>query len=368
MSQIQKIMLNTHHNLANPLREHMQRSPNNLIPQNLVRYYNQQWHKQHANEPFNKPIGQGTRIQIENFIDSCRKSIEHQANATYRTPDPDIKQHYETIRELIKLKRAGQIIIKKSDKSNKLTIMDKHEYTLKALDHLNDPLSYELKHQIPNSDPQSEPNTDPLGHFKLEIAQLVINSFNEHIKKPLLKSKMNGKGQVLHYISPDKSAMKFPRIYFLPKTHKPGSPFRPIVSTINWLTENASILVDSVLQRELFGTNRYPQLPRDTFSFLRAISNVKLDPIDHGAIHLVTFDIASLYTSIPQKQASERAYELLKSSQHPQSLAPRLVFNLCQWILKNNFFQFQDRIYHQKHGIAMGNVAGGALANTYLLQ
>lgn len=368
MSQILKIMLNTHHNLANPLREHMRTGPNNLIPINLVRYYNQQWHKQHAHEPFSKSVAKTAKAQIDNFIEFCSKSIDQQVHHTYRTPHPDIKQHYETIRELIKLKRAGQIIIKKSDKSSKLTIMDKQEYTQKALAHLSDPLSYELKHQIANSAPQSDPKVDPHARIKLEIAQQVINSFNEYIKKPLLKSKMNDKGQILHYIGPNLSAMKFPRIYFLPKTHKPGSPFRPIVSTINWLTENASILIDSILQKELFKNNRCPQLPRDSFSFLRSLCNAQLGPNHYGSIFLVTFDIASLYTSIPQQQASQRAYELLENSHQPQSFAPRLVYNLCQWILKNNYFQFQDRIYHQKHGIAMGNVAGGALANTYLLQ
>jgi len=363
-------MLNTQHNLANPMREYILEASSNQIPKNLIRYYNQQWHKQHASDPFTKKIAQSSRAQIEDFVKSCSQTIDQQANSSCRTRHQDVLQHYVNIRKLINLKRAGQIIIKKSDKSSKLTIMDKQEYTHKALGHLQDPNSYELVHNAPIQGLTTTPGTqpDPLGTCKLDIAQRVISSFNEHIKKPLLKSKIDGKKQILHYIGPSIETMKFPRIYFLPKTHKQGSPFRPIVSTINWLTENASILLDSILQEELFNTERCPQLPRDSFSFLRALSKAQLDPNHTGTNYLVTFDIASLYTSIPQQQASQRAYELLKESKRPQTLTPRFVYNLSQWILKNNYFQFQDRIFFQKHGIAMGNVAGGALANTYLLQ
>ena len=361
-------MLGTHHKLANPLKDYLSEATSNHIPNNLIRYHNQQWHKQHANEPFNKNISNSAKLQIENFTKSCSESICKQINSSFKTRHPDIKQHYESINELIQLKRANKIIIKKSDKSSKLTIMDKHDYTLKALNHLNDPLSYELKYQSNNLNSSIQADSDQMNHFKIKIADQVINSFNQHIRKPLLNSQMINKKQLLHYISPNQYSMKFPRIYFLPKTHKPGSPFRPIVSTINWLTENASILLDSVLQQELFATGRHQQLPRDTFSFLHALCNAKLNLKQQRNAYLVTFDIASLYTSIPQQLASQRAYELLKSSERPQSFAPRFIYNISQWILKNNFFQFQDRIYHQKHGIAMGNVAGGALANTYLIQ
>ena len=374
MSHLLKIMLNTHHNLANPMREHTIGPSTNQIPINLIRYYNQQWHKQHANEPFTKKVALSPKTQIEDFVKSCSNSIDQQASSSCRSRHLDVIQHYENIQGLINLTKTGQIIVKKSDKSSKLTIMDKQEYTRKALDHLQDPISYELVHQatrpVTIQDPTSTTGTqiDPLIERKRDIAQQVICSFNEHIRIPLLKSKIDGKKQILHYIGPSIETMKFPRIYFLPKTHKQGSPFRPIVSTINWLTENASILLDSILQEELFNSDRCPQLPRDSFSFLRALSKAQLDPNHKGNTYLVTFDIASLYTSIPQRQASQRAYELLKESKRPQTIAPRFIYNLSQWILKNNFFQFQDRIYFQKHGIAMGNVAGGALANTYLLQ
>ena len=372
-------MLNTHYKLANQLDLAPSTVNLSVIPLNLVNYANQQWHKQHAHEPFSKPIEHTAKNQICNFIKSIEQSIGQQARSACKQKRHEVLNHLNNIKKLIKHKNDGQIIIKKSDKSSKLTIMSKIEYTQKALEHLNDPQAYELVFEAISNKSQanaapttskhssSTSNLDLLAQKKQEIAQSVIEAFNIHIRAPLLRSKIKCKSQILHYIAPNSTLMKFPRIYFLPKTHKIGSPFRPIVSTINWLTENASILLDSVLQTELFSANRFPQLPRDTFSFLRALNKVKLEANSSNSLLLVTFDIASLYTSIPQQTASQRAFELLQSSANAQQISPRLIYNISQWILKFNYFEFQERIFHQKHGIAMGNVAGGALANTYLL-
>jgi len=372
-------MMNTHYKLANQLDLAPSNVNSSVIPLNLINYANQQWHKQHADEPFNKQIEQTAKKQIGNFIDSIEQAISKHARSACKQKRNEALNHFNNVKRLIQLKKDGQIIIKKSDKSSKLTIMSKAEYSQKALAHLNDPQAYELIYdascfaqqasEAQSTSRHSSPSItcDRLALKKQEIANSVTDAFNKHIKAPLLKSKIECKSQILHYIAPNNQQMKFPRIYFLPKTHKPGSPFRPIVSTINWLTENASILLDSALQAELFGTDRFPQMPRDSFSFLRALNKIKLDKINADNNLLVTFDIASLYTSIPQQAASQRAFELLQTSARAQRIPPKLIYNLSQLILKHNYFEFQQRIYHQKHGIAMGNVAGGALANTYLL-
>ena len=257
--------------------------------------------------------------------------------------------HFNNIRTLNQMQKDGTIIIKKADKSNKLIIMDKETYTTKALQQLNDTTNYST---ITNK------TTDT-------INKEVIDNF-DFIKRTITRSKLTteAKQQLIKYVRPYALQTRFPRIYFNPKTHKPDNPLRPIVSGINWATENAAILLDETL-KPLINSNKH--IPKDTFQFLKIIEDQQFDllTLNHNNTFIVTFDIVSLYTAIPQDTAATRITNFLSTN---RSTIPATIFNqLTNYILTNNYFTFQDTIYKQEHGIAMGNPAGGAIDNTYML-
>ena len=131
--------------------------------------------------------------------------------------------------EKIALKRLSlddKIEIKKADKGVSIVIMDKENYKEKINAHLTNEKSYRL---IENENP-------------LKDLQTNINSFletiyvHQHISENTLK-----------FLSPQ---MK-PRtslFYILPKIHKPKIPGRPIVSSINSVTENISEFLTKCIQ------------------------------------------------------------------------------------------------------------------------
>jgi hypothetical protein len=234
--------------------------------------------------------------------------------------------------------------------------MNKNDYTNKAMQQLSDTEHYEL---INNKTQE-------------EITAHVINEY-EKIKTRITTSKLNkdDKQQLIKYTRPYASSTHFPKIYFNPKTHKPNIPLRPITSGISWATEKIAILIDEYLKPIIYANDH---IPKDTFDFLKIIEKNQYSLIteDYNNLYFLTFDVVALYTNIPNYEAAFRVTELLtkNNTSNPtlQKIPPHLFTEAVLFLLNNNYFTFQDKIYRQKHGIAMGTPAGGAIANTYMLK
>mgnify|MGYP003335416267 CR=1 FL=1 len=324
-----------------------------IVPFKLKHYVHKQWiekyeqKEEHRQRP--KHINIMARTDINNFINNTKSAIITHIKSRYHYHS-HVTQHLKNIQTLNQMQKDGHIIIKKSDKTNKLIIMDKADYTQKALQHLSDTKYYAVE----------------TSKTEEQLMQLAADAYNP-IKRLILHSDLNGlqKQQLIRYTQPNLKTTRFPRIYFNPKTHKQNMPLRPIVSGINWTTENTAILLDETLKPIIYSK---PHIPKDTFQFIQILEDCQYDllTLQHQDIYLVTFDVEALYTSIPQDKAIQRITDTL---QEANTLIPPSIFKeITRYILHNNYFKFQGTIYKQQHGIAMGNPAGGAIANTYMLK
>ena len=87
-----------------------------------------------------------------------------------------------------------------------------------------------------------------------------------------------------------------PKIYGLPELHKPGIPMRPIVSFCGSPTYQLSNYLTAILQPL---TDKSRRKLQSTENFIDAIKTVQI-PDDYK---LVSFDVKSLFTSIPLQLA-----------------------------------------------------------------
>ena len=83
---------------------------------------------------------------------------------------------------------------------------------------------------------------------------------------------------------------------------------------------------------------------------------------------LVTVDVKSLYTNIPNDEGIQACYEAwrqqeIKDPQHPHAEVLR---HLLEMVLKLNTFEFDGKHYLQKFGKAMGSKLAPAYANTFM--
>ena len=133
--------------------------------------------------------------------------------------DPKLPKFNTTKGQKLALKKLAEdkeIIILPADKSNATVVLNKVDYNQKMNDLLKDASHKQLK---------SNPNT--------KIEKKVTDALKE-VENRGGVSNAQRKSLVNNYSTP-------PQFYGLPKIHKSGTPFRPIVSSINSPTYNLQL-------------------------------------------------------------------------------------------------------------------------------
>ena len=148
-------------------------------------------------------------------------------------------------------------------------------------------------------------------------------------------------------------------LYGLPKIHKPDIPLRPILSSINTPTYKLSKFLVPLL--EPITSNQYTL--KDSFDFVNFISNLSFNEC-----YMTSFDIKSLFTNIPVQETiniiSERLFTT--STTLIANLNKKQFTKLLQLATSNSIFLFNNELFQQIDGMAMGSPLGPAFANSFL--
>ena len=146
--------------------------------------------------------------------------------------------------------------------------------------------------------------------------------------------------------------------YGLPKIHKPGRPLRPITSSIGSPTYAVSKYLVSVLSP--LRKNTYTVQNSSVFT-----QQIKQHSISSEEV-MVSFDVKSLFTSIPVNLALTITKDRL---QRDQNLAERSylsvdnILKLSDFVLNQNYFKYDGDHYKQIFGCAMGSPISPVLAD-----
>ena len=155
------------------------------------------------------------------------------------------------------------------------------------------------------------------------------------------------------------SANKTPLFYGLPKIHKLGIPLRPIVSFVNSPTYQLSKHLVTILSPLVGHTSSYV---KNSTEFAKFISTQNL-PTGNK---LVSFDVVSLFTTIPVERAKEIAYNRLlqdTSLCDRTLLSPSEVSKLLEFCLNATYLAYRGDFYQQTFGTAMGSPVSVTVAN-----
>ncbi|XP_068707612.1 uncharacterized protein [Montipora foliosa] len=138
-----------------------------------------------------------------------------------------------------------------------------------------------------------------------------------------------------------------------------GNPLRPIVTCIGSALYNTSKFLTDILS-PLQNPNGYSVA--NSLQFSKELSNIEID----GNEILVSFDVVSLFTAIPVDKA---CVYIKKKLEQDATLPSRTnldiddITKLLQFTLSNNYVMFNNRIYKQVHGSAMGSPVSPIVAN-----
>ena len=118
----------------------------------------------------------------------------------------------------------------------------------------------------------------------------------------------------------------------------------------------------SILQPvlEQFSTNCI----KDSFTFAKTMQDLRLEGKD---VYFCSFDISSLFTNLPLKETIGICAEALYKDPSSIPPIPQAVFiDLMESATSSVEFSFNDTMYKQTDGVAIGSPLGPALANIFV--
>ena len=252
------------------------------------------------------------------------------------------------------MQRERKIVIKPCDKGAGIIVVDFKDYVSSCKDHLS-------SSQIVNG------NECPF--YSLSSGQELKKS-KEKILSVLYDGKSKNFISAEEFIAMDPSNSDPAKFYQIFKVHKshpnpgPGSlpPGRPIVSGCNSHTQNISKFVDAHIKEFV------PMIPsyiQDTPDFLRKLEHLKSNFSLQDAF-LVTIDVSSLYTNIPQDEGLVVLENFLDTVRTNKTVPTHFLVSLTKLILSENIFEFDKQLYRQNIGTAMGTPVAPSYANIFM--
>lgn len=152
-------------------------------------------------------------------------------------------------------------------------------------------------------------------------------------------------------------------MYGLPKVHKNNVPVRPILSMTGSAQHKLAKWLNTVLEpvRLLYSKHCL----RDSFSFVQQIQS-----FDHQSkpVFLSSFDISSLFTNIPLVETIDICADALYGDDllDPPPFPRDIFIELMKLATCSVEFSFNNVMYRQIDGVAMGSPLGPTLANIFV--
>ena len=249
----------------------------------------------------------------------------------------------EGVRSAIdELANNKSLVIRQADKGSCTVILNTNQYLSEGHQHLADPTTYRLCTQDRTK----------------EVAHKANWAIKHHTEVGTLTRYL--RGQLLT----DVDTVRTQQLYFLRKVHKQPHRIRPIVSASSGPTEKIS---GHLCKRFAPHLEDVKSLVKNSIQVVQTLEALDLsaDP----DITLVTFDVESLYPSIPQGPGIEMVLQRVCPTSPPTSKRSNLKNMLREFfkiVLGDNHFEFHNQHYDQIRGVAMGTRCAPQFANLFL--
>ena len=233
------------------------------------------------------------------------------------------------------LARDKDIVILPADKGRATVVMNRSDYSAKMQAMLDDRDTYQPLSKGPTTSLESKMN------------------------RVLLKLKQEGRLSDRTYDQLRSSAGMVPRLYGLPKIHKPDTLLRPIVSFLLSPTYGLSTFLASLLKPVVSLSAHHVRNSQD---FAQFIKSQRLS----GTEVLMSFDVVSLFTRVPTDLAVRVSRERLENDPSLSQRTSLSVDDICSLLslcMEATYLVFEGRVYQQVHGTAMGSPVSVVVAN-----
>ncbi|XP_069981900.1 uncharacterized protein [Penaeus vannamei] len=233
------------------------------------------------------------------------------------------------------LKNDESIIITKPDKGRGVVILNKDDYHQKVLNILSDHTKFK--------------------RITTEMSTHLLY-LEDKLKRLLRTIKSSIDASTCNFLST--SGSKPGLLYGLPKVHKPNIPLRPIISSIGTFNYNTAKFLIPIISP--LTTNQYTI--ENSTVFANEITS--LNP--EQPITMASFDVESLFTNMPLLETSEIIVNNINSTHlNKFDLTKDSFKKLLHIAAHHSVFSYDNDLYTQTDGVAMGSPLGPSYANAF---
>lgn len=267
------------------------------------------------------------------------KKVDYEIEELFSNSAQKVRENLTKSEKLAidQLAKNDSIVVKPADKGGAVVVLNKEKYIEEALRQLN------------NSDFYKKLSSNPMDRTKERLNELLSTA----MEAGWISKKEHDFLLCEH--------PRIPTFYMLPKVHKSLEcpPGRPIISSNGSLTEPASQFIDFHIKPL---AQQLPSYIQDTTHVLKILNEMTVSDDSY----LVTMDVESLYTNIAHGDGLKALNHFLSNRPTDCSPPSDFLIKLTEWTLKNNIFLFQDQLYLQVCGTAMGACFAPNYANLFL--
>jgi hypothetical protein len=240
------------------------------------------------------------------------------------------KRHLYIVNKIERKLLTGNAMLAQADKGRTTVIIYKELYTNKVHNFLTENNIQPLQKNPINKDRKHIQET-------LKQKNLIFN--NKHVKYLLQKSPTP------------------PTLNAQLKLHKPNIPIRPVVNNKNAPTYKIAKKLSDILKQCLYLDNSYNTINSTS------LANDMVKLTINNKHRMITYDVKDLYFNIPIDETLKiTESQLLKNNEKHKS---KQIIAILKTILAQNYFTFQDAIYHPNKGVAMGSPISGKMAEIF---
>jgi len=293
---------------------------------------------------FEKKVSPGRPVKL--FIDELDLLLQKLHDTPLATRIKGKKKNYSHLIKRLKFKfKLTNTILRKTDKSKVFHLGRYEDYQKRSDEYMDKTKAYNClgKH-------------DPLPDL--------IQRTNQYLLQLRLAKWITQKQYEQLCVRPNE--VELAHLYYLPKTHKPGIPLRPIISGIKYPTKKISKFLDDLL-RPLFNQMAIQTTVSSGVELIKLLDKWSQIQLKEETL-LGTIDVVDLYTMIPQIEgvlALRKMFEHLKLKQI-NGIKIEIIIRLARFVMVNNYFEYDGIYYHQIRGGAMGSPLTLTIANCYM--
>jgi hypothetical protein len=261
-------------------------------------------------------------------------SLSKSFSQKFRHESPLTKCHSEA---LSSLRSNDDLVICRPDKGNAIVLLDRCDYVQKMSLVLADSTKFE----------RDEFQIDLTHKIEKQVSSSVSRLAQQHVISRATAKSLTPSGSCI------------PKLYGLPKTHKDGMPLRPILSMVNTPTHRLAQWLAQLLQPVRDAVSSFNV--QDSFDFVNRVRS-----LDISNSFFCSFDVTSLFTNVPLVETISQIKIICDHFHIELPIDFDFLQSLILLCTQNIQFSFNQILYFQKDGVAMGSPLGPILADIFL--